>query len=130
MRTLVLETCLVALALAGCADGELDVDAAAAGAMAKNPFAEVEPPRPDQAELVGTVVERLPAGSYTYLALSGDDGRPRWVVTMKRGFSVGDRVHVKNMGTRRDFHSKRLGRAFDELVFGVVRPARPDQEDT
>jgi hypothetical protein len=129
MRTLVLGTCLV-LAAASCADGDLDIDAAAAGAMAKNPFAEVEPPRPDQAELAGAVVERLAAGSYTYLAVSVDDGAPRWVVTMKPGFAVGDRVHVKNMGTRRDFHSKRLGRTFDELVFGVVRPAKPEQEGT
>ena len=130
MRRIVLEAGLLALALAGCAGGEVDVDAAAAGVMAKNPFAEVDPPRPGEAELVGEVRERLAAGSYTYLAVSDASGAARWVVTMKRGFSVGDRVQVKNLGTRRDFHSKRLGRRFDEVVFGVVRPAKQGQEGT
>jgi hypothetical protein len=117
---------LAAVSVAGC-DRAADevgagVDRAAAVAMTKNPFTEVEPPRDGDKLLRGEIVEILRAGTYTYASVACDDGTTRWVVTMRRGLSVGHRVDVTNMGVRRDFHSKRLDRTFDELVFGVVRP--------
>jgi len=107
------------------------VDAAAAVAMTKNPFTEVEPPRDGDKHLRGRIIELLRAGTYTYASVACDDGSSRWVVTMKRGLAVGHRVDVTNMGVQRDFHSKRLDRTFDELVFGVVRPvANKETEGT
>lgn len=115
---------LAALALVGCSEAPLEdaADHAAAVAVTKNPLTEVEPVRPGDERVRGQVAEALRAGSYTYLSIASDDGTTRWVVTMKRGISPGARVEVTNMGTRRDFRSKKLGRTFDELVFGVVRP--------
>lgn len=115
---------LALAALGGCTEAPVGdaADHAASLALAKNPFSEVEPARAGEEQLRGEVLEVLRAGSYTYLSIACDDESTRWVVTMKRRFSAGARVEVKNMGTRRDFHSKRLGRTFEELVFGVVRP--------
>ncbi len=116
---------LCASALAGCGRGSapLDLDEAAVVVVTKNPFAEVQAPRDDDRLFAGEVRQALRAGTYTYLEVRDRDGQSRWVVTMKRGFRVGSRVEVKNMGTRSDFYSPRLGRTFDELVFGVVRQA-------
>ncbi len=69
----------------------------------------------------GEVAARLEAGTYTYLRVRTDTGGERWVVTLGAGAPVGSAVRVVNMGTRRDFHSKRLDRTFDDLVFGIVR---------
>src|SRR5690349_18415039 len=64
----------------------------------------------------GTVREVLAAGSYTYARI--DD---RWVVTLKKPLRVGERVHVTGFGQKDSFHSARLSRTFDHLVFAVVK---------
>lgn len=71
----------------------------------------------------GRVLERLPAGPYTYLHVATAAG-PRWVVTMGAAPAAGT-VEVRNMGTQKNFHARRLGRDFAELVFGIVAAA-PD----
>ena len=105
------------------------IEAAAAVVASKNPFADVEPPREGDEKLHGRIVEILRAGSYTYAAVQPDEGEARWVVTMRRGLSAGDDVEVKNMGTQRAFRSKRLGRTFDELIFGIVRPVMANKSE-
>jgi hypothetical protein len=66
------------------------------------------------------VEERLAAGSYTYLALRGDDGAFTWVVALGGGERPGTRVKVRSMGRRTNFRSNRLDRTFPALVFGIV----------
>jgi hypothetical protein len=85
-----------------------------------NPLGKLVPPAPGQEQLVGVVAEHLPAGGYTYLRVEPEHGEPRWVVTMRRDVGAGDRVRVDSLGSRHDFHSRRLDRRFAELVFGVV----------
>lgn len=87
--------------------------------VAASPMAGLDAPG-DAPPMVGVVVERLSAGRYTYLRLGTD---ARWIATTGEGAHLGDRVSVRSLGSRRDFTSSRLGRTFDELVFGVVRPA-------
>lgn len=87
-----------------------------------NPIQALAPAEPGDDSFAGVVEESLPAGGYTYLRVATEDG-DRWVATMGKGARVGHRVHVENMGTRHDFYSKRLGRRFDELAFGIVREA-------
>jgi hypothetical protein len=71
----------------------------------------------------GEVREALPAGPYVYLAVTRQDGSEAWVTTLKRTApEPGARVRVKSFGSRRDFHSKRLGRSFETLSFGIVYP--------
>ncbi len=79
------------------------------------------PPAAGEEQLAGVVRERLRTGSYTYLRLSPDHGADRWVVTLGNTVPVGAQIEVENLGSRHDFHSRRLGRNFADLVFGVVR---------
>ena len=80
------------------------------------------PASADDREFTGIVRERLPAGTYVYLGVESERGL-RWVATTGSTAALGTHVHVQSMGTRRDFHSRRLDRSFDELVFGVVVPS-------
>ena len=96
------------------------------------PIARIDPPRtgppvttapaPGDERFHGEVQERLAAGPYTYLRVATATGS-RWVVTM--GAAPDGAVDVRNMGTHRNFHARRLGRDFDELVFGIVSAAKP-----
>jgi hypothetical protein len=133
-KTICATTTFVLLAATACtesgeAGGGDAIEAAAAVVASKNPFAEVDPPREGDEKLHGRIVEILRAGSYTYAAVQPDEGEARWVVTMRRGLSAGQEVDVKNMGTQRAFRSKRLGRTFDELIFGIVRPVTANESE-
>lgn len=81
-----------------------------------------EAPAAGDERFTGHVLERLPAGPYTYLQVATESGA-RWVVTM--GTAPEGAVEVRNMGTRKHFHARRLGREFDELVFGIVASVGP-----
>ena len=79
----------------------------------------------DQAErgqrLHGHITEKLPAGGYTYLELELADGDRTWVVLMSSETpEPGDAVDVVAMGSRSDFHSRRLDRRFDHLIFASL----------
>ncbi|MFV8751571.1 hypothetical protein ACNOYE_13590 [Nannocystaceae bacterium ST9] len=84
-------------------------------------------PVPDaDLELYGEVVERLDAGGYTYLAVRTDDARIRWAVVALGSPAVGERVHLRSFGLRREFRSKRLDRVFEELLFAESIATRGD----
>lgn len=72
-------------------------------------------------ESEGRVVETLDAGSYTYMQLALPGGGHSWVVTMGDGEAPGTEVEVIGFAEKTDFHSRRLGRTFKRLVFGLVR---------
>lgn len=84
-----------------------------------NPFAALAPA--DTSPWSGVVQERLAAGSYSYLAVREGDAL-RWVAVMGPGQPPGTAVAVHALGMRKDFHSPRLDRDFDELVFATVEP--------
>ena len=86
------------------------------------PPVDLEPPAAGREQLRGVVRERLVTGSYAYLRIELDDGSTPWVVTMGDAAELDTRVQVESFGTQHDFHSNRLDRDFDELVFGMVRP--------
>jgi hypothetical protein len=77
---------------------------------------------PASGSLAGQIAERLDAGSYTYVLVDEGAGDRTWVVTLGDAEPVGARVRVTRFGARQDFRSARLGRTFDHLVFGIVRP--------
>lgn len=89
-------------------------------ALSANPLAEAAAPTDADRNFAGQVVERLDAGGYTYVAVDRGEGRSTWVATMGRGAEVGSRVRVEGFGVKEDFHSRRLDRRFDRIVFGVV----------
>lgn len=110
----------LALALAAC---QHDAAPPAPSPAPGNPLGGLERDA-DARELTGVVAERLTAGRYSYLrihAACDRDCPDRWVATTGAGAEVGERVRVHSFGLRRDFDSPRLGRRFDELVFGTVR---------
>jgi hypothetical protein len=77
---------------------------------------------PASGSLAGRIAERLDAGSYTYVLVDEGAGDRTWVVTLGGAAPVGARVRVTRFGAGRGFRSARLGRTFDHLVFGIVRP--------
>jgi len=120
----ILSLLLLAAALA-CGPTSTAVTPAPAPAPAPEVLA--GPPTPEapavgDERFTGLVLERLPAGPYTYLQVATGTGA-RWVVTM--GSAPEGPVEVRNMGIRKHFHARRLDRDFDELVFGIVASVGP-----
>ena len=73
------------------------------------------------ARLRGRVNQRLEAGSYTYLDLRLGDGGQRWIVVLgKAEAEPGQDIEAVAMGTRTDFHSRRLDRTFDRITFAWI----------
>ncbi|WP_437596008.1 hypothetical protein [Sorangium sp. So ce590] len=105
---------------------QLDRPSAASGPLAAvaaaNPLGQLSRSGADRALLVGRVEERLPAGSYTYVAVRTGEALT-WAVTVGDAPPPGTPVQVRSMGRKTNFHSSRLSRTFPELVFGVVSRA-------
>jgi hypothetical protein len=73
------------------------------------------------------VLERLPAGSYTYFHVERANRAREWVVTLAsssavRAVRAGARLRVTPIAYSERFESKRLDRVFDHLHFAMVRP--------
>ncbi len=102
---------LIVLLLAACA-GEPDRPRAASGGA---PFTMGEA----GGTLAGTVAELVPAGGYLYVRVETAAG-PRWVASLKKPLHLGDAVRVRIFAEREDFASKRTGRVFERLVFGLI----------
>jgi hypothetical protein len=96
----------------------------ACGAPAsENPFQAHALRSSERRWIAGEVVERLPAGPYTYLLLRVPGGHTEWLAAL-RGLTPGDsRVRALVLGRAEHFHSKRLGRDFSPLSFAAVRSA-------
>lgn len=116
---------VVTLALLGACAAEQPENsrrqAPVAAPPASNPLATAQAPAQAESNFVGVVRERLPAGSYAYLAVD-DAGTRRWVATMGAGAPSGTQVQVRAYAVADDFHSRRLDRRFDRVVFGAVEP--------
>lgn len=86
-----------------------------------NPLSSAASPGSSERRFEGSVVERLSAGGYTYVAVA-DAGVARWVATMGDAPPAGAAVRVEAFAASDDFHSPRLDRDFDRLLFGTVEP--------
>jgi len=64
---------------------------------------------------VGTAEEVLQAGSYTYVRVS--DLSEGWLVFAHRAPALGETVRWRGYAERRPFHSRRLDRDFERVVF-------------
>lgn len=99
-------------------------DASALGPL--GPLSAFALPGAERLRFEGRVVERVNAGSYTYLQIERAEGTRSWVVTLASSQGARSRapnVRVVAMGYADRFVSKRLNRSFDGLYFAVVRPA-------
>ena len=90
-----------------------------------NAFAAARPVSSSGSRFSGTVLERLPAGSYVYLRVGREDGTSSWVVTAE--VLAPDAARVRVHGVRRvdRFESPRLHRTFSPLLFAIVRKETP-----
>lgn len=97
----------------------------APGARPLGPLSDFALPAGERMRFEGHVVQRLAAGSYTYLEVEKAGGERSWVVTLSssRGARAGaGGVRVVAVGFADHFVSKRLGRSFDGLYFAAVHP--------
>lgn len=72
------------------------------------------------------VIERVPAGSYTYFQVEREDRSREWVVTLAgspgaRAARTSTRLKIVPIAYAARFESKRLARVFDHLHFAMVR---------
>lgn len=75
------------------------------------------------ARLVGTVLQRLDGGNYTYLELQQADGTV-WAAVPRCEVSRGEKVTVERAMPLSRFHSPTLGRDFATIYFGVLKGAQ------
>jgi hypothetical protein len=114
------------LALVGCSLlGASTLWSACTSPLPGGPLASLGPESRDRRTIAGRPVERLRAGSYTYLRVEDDQGQRRWVVTLGRVPEGAARVEARTLARASDFQSKRLRRRFDELFFATVRAVAP-----
>jgi hypothetical protein len=89
-----------------------------------NPFATHAAPPEQRRWIEGSVEERLVAGSYVYLRLrTSEPDETLWVASLAGTTPEAWRVRVLVLGSAEHFHSRRLNRDFDTLLFGAVRAA-------
>ena len=97
-----------------------------AAPTAGNPLRAASLPASARYPVSGAVIERLPAGPYTYLRVRpAAGGGDVWLALMAGSAPAGDEIEAVVMGQKTDFHSRRLGRSFDVLLFASATP-RPE----
>lgn len=113
LRLLYASTALALLAVLGCSEAK------DASSPALHPLLDAQSVEDAEAQFDGHVTQRIPAGGYTYIEVQTGSTR-HWVATLGGDFSPGERVQVNAFAARDDFHSNRLSRRFDRVLFGVV----------
>ena len=73
-------------------------------------------PSPDSGGISGTVVETMPASTYTYARLQ-QEGHDVWVAGPETPLAVGAKVGPLQGTLMKDFHSDTLNRTFPEIYF-------------
>jgi hypothetical protein len=107
--------------------GENDAERPAGAAPHSNPFSTHALPPEQRGWLEGWVEERLIAGSYVYLRVrTTEPAAVTWVASL--AITTPERPHVRILvlGHAKQFHSRRLLRDFEPLLFGAVRAASTD----
>ncbi len=74
--------------------------------------------------VTGKVLEKLDAGTYTYLRLATNAG-VTWAAVPATTVPVGATVGIAGAMPMDGFESKTLNRKFDKIVFGTVEGAPP-----
>jgi hypothetical protein len=83
------------------------------------------------AQLAGTVLEKIDAGSYSYLRLATKSGE-LWAAVPKTPVATGAPVSVVHPVAMPGFESKTLGRKWEVIYFGTLAgtPAKPAKKPT
>ena len=83
------------------------------------------PPALQLAAGSGKVVQKLDAGSYTYIRLDDGTGNETWAAVPKTQLEIGEQIALKGGTVMRNFNSKTMNRTFDSSIVstGVIRAA-------
>ena len=98
---------------------------------AGSPLASYALPEEGRRAFAAEVLERVPAGGYTYLRVREAGGAASWIATMGAGAEPGARVTVRILARAEKFRSRRLQREFAPLSFGFVTdvPSNTNREN-
>jgi len=80
----------------------------------------------DDGSLRGKLLERIDAGSYSYLRLAASSGEV-WAAVPITGVAVGASVTVEQPIWMQDFEGKAIGRKFPRIAFGTLSGAAPSR---
>jgi hypothetical protein len=69
--------------------------------------------------VVGSVLETMDSGGYTYLRLATPGGE-KWAAVQQAKVAVGDKVTITGVSLMTAFASPTLKRTFDEIYFGTL----------
>jgi hypothetical protein len=72
---------------------------------------------------VATAAEVIAVRGYTYARVTLDDGSERWIASLPKDISVGQRLSVRTFGSSSSFVSRQLHRTFPTLWFGMLSPS-------
>jgi hypothetical protein len=72
---------------------------------------------PGDGEVVGTVVETMNAGGYTYAKVDRGDGSQVWAAAPETALAVGAKIAKVSGSLMTGFHSDTLKRTFDQIYF-------------
>jgi len=104
-----------------------DAERPAGAAPDSNPFSAHALPPEQRGWLEGWVEERLVAGSYVYLRVrTTEPAAVTWVASLAVTTPALPHVRILVLGRAQQFHSRRLLRDFEPLLFGAVRAASTD----
>jgi hypothetical protein len=88
-----------------------------------SPLVGAATPEDAERDFEGVARTRIEAGSYLYFEIETASQSRRWVATLKTSdAAVGSHVRVSTYAMREGFESRRLGRRFEQLWFGRVKP--------
>jgi len=112
----------IALLLLACNRHHTPTPPASASPPAAPPPASAAPKAAQAAGLTvaGKVLERIDAGTYSYLRL-GTQGGEQWAAVPRCTLKNGDDAVVTNAMSMDGFESKTLKRKFEHIVFGVLQ---------
>jgi len=80
----------------------------------------------DEGSLRGKLLERIDAGSYSYLRLAATAGEV-WAAVPVTDVAVGASVTVEQPIWMQDFEGKAIGRKFPRIAFGTLSGAAPSR---
>jgi hypothetical protein len=80
----------------------------------------------DDGSLRGKLLERIDAGSYSYLRLAASSGEV-WAAVPVTDVAVGASVTVEQPIWMQDFEGKAIGRKFARIAFGTLSGAAPSR---
>jgi len=109
-------TCVLAVAACKREPSKLDFAPTSVTEVPDRPAATAPAPAHDSGGISGTVIETMPASTYTYARIQ-QDGHDVWLAGPETPLTVGAKIGPLEGTLMKDFHSDTLNRTFPEIYF-------------